>query len=60
MEAALLHDERNGWDLAGHRKRLGHGLAYQELANQQAIFSELAARMAIILAVIGCRPRSCS
>ena len=35
MEAALLSDERT--DLVS-MNRLGHGWAYQKLANQQAIF----------------------
>ena len=35
MEAALLPDERT--DFAS-TNRLGHGWAYQTLANQQAIF----------------------
>ena len=35
MEAALLADERT--DLVSNN-RLGHGLARQKLANQQAIF----------------------
>ena len=55
MEAALLPDERTDLDSTN---RLGHGWAYQTLANQQPS-SELAARMAVILAVIGCQPSSC-
>ena len=52
MEAALLPDERT--DLVS-TNRLGHGWAYQKLANQQPS-SELVVRMA----VIGCQPRSWS
>ena len=52
MEAALLPDERTDFVSTNN---LGHGWAYQTLANQQPS-SELAARRA----VIGCQPRSCS
>ena len=54
MEVTFLPDERI--ELVS-TNRLGHGWAYQKLANQQAISSEFAARMAEILAVIGCQPR---
>ena len=50
-EETILPNERT--DLVSTNK-LGHGWAYQKLANQQAI-SELAARMA----VIGCQIRGC-